>query len=207
MVNITVVDEILTGLEILEFYPSDPAKRLLILGEVCEMAHEDDQVRWLVRRARRVFGGRWPGSEELRACFCHRYKPRDGVEAVSAIYPDGFPPDPEVPPRKQIGPAPRAQIASGETVTELLDISKLPVTPMLPLRPARPLKGETDLQGLLRAVDEAKQAPVKKPPRPTQEEIEAIKRRQAEAAREETTRQILAGSGKPDSDDEITGVS
>ncbi len=33
----------------------------------------------------------WPGVYELRACFCSKFRPADGVEARSSVYLDGVP--------------------------------------------------------------------------------------------------------------------
>ncbi len=204
MVNIVLVDEILAGLEELDFYPSDPNKRLRILRTVCEMAEDDEQVRWLVRRALRVFG-EWPGMEELRGLFTSRFRPRDGYEGKrSKIYPDGFPADPELARHAGLvtGGAPRAELPPGETVAEvpLVDPSQLPVKTLPPPRPVKLLPGENELQALARACEEARREEAwragKKPPLPTDDEIAAIKRAQAERAGEQTTRDILEGKTK-----------
>ena len=66
------------------------------------MADSDEHVRRLVKRALAVFN-EWPGPRELRALYCSRWRPADGVEAYSMLYPSdesggGFPRDPELPP-------------------------------------------------------------------------------------------------------------
>jgi hypothetical protein len=42
---------------------------------------------------------KWPGDREMRACFCCRFRPKDGLTAYSTIYLDGLPPDPTAPQR------------------------------------------------------------------------------------------------------------
>src|SRR5690349_7688720 len=129
MVNPARIDEILSDLDELDFYPSDPRKRLRILREVCEMADDEDQVRWLVRRMTSGIYEKWHSVRELRACFTSRYKPKDGIEATSAIYAEGFPPDPEVEAKKkEIATRARAALPSApeevrEEIRETLRIA------------------------------------------------------------------------------------
>ena len=66
------------------------------------MCASEEQVRWLIDRMTSGIYAEWPGVHEMRACFCCRYKPKDGINAYSTIYPDGLPIDPTAPPRPEI---------------------------------------------------------------------------------------------------------
>ena len=95
--NIVRVTNTLGRLTSMKFFPSDPGARDAIVAIVGEMAQTHEQVEWLVRRMIAIYP-EWPGPKEMRACFCSRFRPADGIEALSAVYGDegGFPPDPEV---------------------------------------------------------------------------------------------------------------
>jgi hypothetical protein len=63
------------------------------------MATSDEQVIWLGHRLLQLYPKQWPGIVELRACFCKRFKPADGVEVKSATYfSEGFPTEAELGP-------------------------------------------------------------------------------------------------------------
>lgn len=96
--NFDTICEIVSELALLKFFPSDPAARLAIARMLGEMAANEDQVRWLVRRMTSGLYNEWPGPRELRACFCSRFRPRDGISISSEVYLDGIPSErPELP--------------------------------------------------------------------------------------------------------------
>ncbi len=102
MVNVKEATRQVGKLALLKYFPGDETARLTLVGMVCELASTDEQVEWLVRRALAVFT-EWPGPYELRALYCSRWKPCDGTEAYSALFPatedgGGFPRDPALPP-------------------------------------------------------------------------------------------------------------
>jgi hypothetical protein len=89
-VVIQKVAEIVGELTLLRFFPSDPIARTALVREICDMAASEDQVRWLITRMLKLYQV-WPGLGEVRATFCSKFKPRDGVERYSEVYPDGIP--------------------------------------------------------------------------------------------------------------------
>jgi hypothetical protein len=98
----------------LNFFPDDPDSRTTIVQTVCEMANDNEQIDWLVKRVISIYSN-WPGLREVRACFCHRFKPCDGIEAFSSVYLDGgFPPDPQNP---QLPPPSYPALPPGHAVT------------------------------------------------------------------------------------------
>ncbi len=123
MVNVKKATDQIAKLALMKFFPADPAARLALVGMVCGMASTDEQIEWLVRRAIVVFN-EWPGPMELRALFCSRWKPRDGHEAYSVLFPatevsPGFPRDPTLPA------AAPALLTPGKTeATRLLDAAR-----------------------------------------------------------------------------------
>lgn len=101
----------------LRFFPSDPAAREPIVDLLMQMCETEFQAAWLVRRMTSGIYNEWPGLQEMRACYCSRFKPKDGLEQHSSVFPENsFPPDPTAP--KQIEAPQFKQIASGEVVTE-----------------------------------------------------------------------------------------
>jgi hypothetical protein len=115
MVNVEQAVEQIAALVLLKFFPQDAAAQAALVKLICGMAHNNEQIAWLVERALALYN-EWPGPMELRALFYTRWTPRDGVTAYSTVYPagingGGFPEDPRLralpaPERKQIEAAP-----------------------------------------------------------------------------------------------------
>jgi hypothetical protein len=101
----------LSELAVLKYFPAgnDAVLKALLrlVGAMCE---SESQVRWLVTRMTSGIYTEWPGPEEMRACFCCRYKHKDGINAYSSVYIDGnWPPDASARPRPAIaGPETKA---------------------------------------------------------------------------------------------------
>jgi len=77
-------------LALMAFFPGDPDIRAALVWALLEMVETEEQLDWLVRRALRLYG-KWPGIAELRALYCSHWKPKDGLESMSTIYPEGIP--------------------------------------------------------------------------------------------------------------------
>jgi hypothetical protein len=75
---------------LMPFFPGDPDIRAALVAVLLEMVETAEQLDWLVKRAVPLYGT-WPGVGELRALFCSRWKPKDGIEAYSMVYPRGVP--------------------------------------------------------------------------------------------------------------------
>ncbi len=101
MLSQEVINETVARISLMPFFPSsDPAARAIVTKEIVNMATSDEQVIWLGYRMQQLYPKQWPGIVELRACFCKRFKPADGVEVNSATYfqQDGFPTEAELGP-------------------------------------------------------------------------------------------------------------
>ena len=72
------VARILGALCALNFFPAEDKARWAIFRIVGDMATDLDQVRWLARRMLELFDT-WPGPRTLRAVFCSRFAPKDGI--------------------------------------------------------------------------------------------------------------------------------
>lgn len=96
----------------LKYFPTQGAALLSIGRLVCDMAENEEQVRWLVKRMTSGIYSEWPGPGELRACFCSRFRPRDGIDRCSEVY-EISPPDPSA----KLAPALPKQLAAGELIT------------------------------------------------------------------------------------------
>jgi len=138
VVNVAKVTKSLGRLTLMKYFPADDSARAALVELVCGMIDSDEQAEWLAKRMLQVYP-EWPGPQELRACFCGRYRPKDGINAYSAIYPDGLPPDPTAPPRGIEAPSRRALPAACEVtadavldqqVAEVAQKRKLPAAPV-----------------------------------------------------------------------------
>jgi hypothetical protein len=91
-VNLKRVLEALAGLAMLKFFPANNEAVLAALARLCvNMCRSEDEVEWLVDRMTSGLYQEWPGPLEMRAVYCSRYKPKDGLNAYSQVYPDGIP--------------------------------------------------------------------------------------------------------------------
>ena len=88
--NPAEIVEILQELRVLPYFPNDEYvlnSLVKLCGSMCRSLAE---VQWLVNRMTSGIYTQWPGPAEMRACFCCRYRPKDGVSAYSSVYPDGL---------------------------------------------------------------------------------------------------------------------
>jgi hypothetical protein len=107
-------------LSVLKFFPADQTARAENVLMACEMAQTNEQVAWLAKRCLQLWN-EWEGPREMRAVFCSRHRPAEGIEAYSQLprFSDGIPSERPVKPL-QLGGATMRQIAGPrETVEEL----------------------------------------------------------------------------------------
>ena len=89
--NPVAVRDVLAGLRLLPFFPEGDAPMNMLVDMVIDMAETEEQVYWLVRRMTSGLYDKWPGPFELRATYCSKFKPKDGIELDSVVYPEGIP--------------------------------------------------------------------------------------------------------------------
>ncbi len=112
--NLENVLRMVSELAMLKYFPANNEAVLLALVRLCgDMCHSEAEVRWLVDRMTSGIYSEWPGPAEMRACFCSRYPPKDGVNAYSSVYPDGLPPSKEA--RTMLAAAPQRALPAGHT--------------------------------------------------------------------------------------------
>jgi hypothetical protein len=91
MLDFDTVNNLLSELTLLKFFPSETAARLALAKLVAGMAANHEQVEWLVARTMALCD-EWPGPRVLRQIVCSKFKPCDGIEAGStALFPEGPP--------------------------------------------------------------------------------------------------------------------
>jgi hypothetical protein len=78
------------NLSLMKFQSGDEDTRAALSQALEQICSTDEQVDKLTEHMPRVFP-EWPGVYELRACACSMFKPKDGVNADSARYPEGIP--------------------------------------------------------------------------------------------------------------------
>ncbi len=113
-----VVDKTIGRLALLKFFPaSDIVARAVAMTELMEMCETDEQVDWLGKRMSALYT-EWPGLRELRAVFCSKFKPADGVEVDSTDprYVDGIPSERELSAPESA----RAQLTSGRAPLQIV---------------------------------------------------------------------------------------
>jgi hypothetical protein len=108
MVDVKRAASDIAKLSLMKYFPPDPDARLALVEMICGFADDNEKIAWLVKRALAIFN-EWPGPHELRALYCSRWRPADGTEAYSALFPadeygGGFPRDPALPPRQEYTP-------------------------------------------------------------------------------------------------------
>jgi hypothetical protein len=111
-------------LALMAFFPSDPEVRAALVTVLMNLVETEEQLDWLVNRALRLYA-KWPGVAELRALYCSRFKPRDGIESYSTVYLDGIPPE-NTPPRHEPAPAITADPELRKNVAELAHRRRMP---------------------------------------------------------------------------------
>ena len=107
-------------LSVLKFFPADQTARAEIVLMACEMAQTNEQVAWLAKRCIQLWN-EWEGPREMRAVFCSKFRPADGIEAYSQLprFNDGIPSEKAAEPL-QLGGATVRQIAGPrETADDL----------------------------------------------------------------------------------------
>jgi hypothetical protein len=158
MIDVRKAAEKIAQLGMLSFFPTEQNARAGVVALVCEMAETNDQVGWLVRRCLQLWS-KWEGPAELRAVFCSKFRPRDGVDCYSQLeqFADGIPAEIE-------SAAPRLAITGSQAPKFLPDDAVRDDFPQ-------------DVFGLLAQAARVK-ASRTRAPLPTQADIEAIKRQQ-----------------------------
>jgi hypothetical protein len=73
-------------LRCLKFFPAEAGVLNAIVRLLGNMCETEDQVRWLIHRMTGGIYAEWPGVAEMRACYCSKYKPKDGITVYSSVY-------------------------------------------------------------------------------------------------------------------------
>lgn len=125
----------IAGLKLMKFFPADEDACLVLATDLQEMADTEEQIEWAIKRVRNLYK-EWPGVHELRAVFCSRFRPKDGINAYSTVYLDGLPPSKEAlgiagPELKALPPGHVASVDNGaEAAVHVLSKVKEALNPM-----------------------------------------------------------------------------
>ena len=93
MLNLDEVMNVVGRFAAMKFYPSgNPEVAIAVAEELAERSHDIEEIRWTVKRVVKLYP-EWPGINEVRAVYCSRWRPFDGVEAFSSNprFCDGIP--------------------------------------------------------------------------------------------------------------------
>lgn len=104
------------ALTALKFFPQEPEAEFQLVLAVCRMAEKMEQVDWLIARMLSLFD-EWPGPRTMRAVFCRRFRPADGIEANVSIEEAGrweAIAEPEVPGIPRIAAQEAPALAAGK---------------------------------------------------------------------------------------------
>jgi hypothetical protein len=142
--NLETISNEIAKLGTMKFFPADPVVRLALVELMCDIAENEDQVRWLVKRVRTLYA-EWPGEHELRAAFCSRFPPKDGINACSTVYLDGIPSERKPEPFKALpsGAKVSADRLLENAVCELAAAKNMNLAPIRRPPPRRIGSGET----------------------------------------------------------------
>lgn len=118
------------------FFPRGEEAQALIADELISMGVTLDQGMWLARRYAQLYRKEW-AFNELRALYCTRYRPADGIEGFSGVYLDGIPSDRANRPAPPAIAAASVLLVEAPTVTmeELAAMVAQAVKPMPPPQP------------------------------------------------------------------------
>lgn len=92
-IEVTEAAGLVNELASLAYFPQEIEARKAVAHDLVAICPNVEEARWLVARFRQLFC-RWPGPRELRAVYCSRNRPRDGIEVPSVEFPDGVPTPP-----------------------------------------------------------------------------------------------------------------
>jgi len=101
------VNDLVCSMAGMRYFPSEPAARLALVELMRDLTDDEEKVRWLVKRMRTLYA-EWPGEREMRAAFCSKYKPKDGINAYSSVYQEGIPSERQQSQPQIAGPEVRA---------------------------------------------------------------------------------------------------
>jgi hypothetical protein len=129
----------------LRFFPSDPDARIGIARQIAKFVANEAQLTWLVDTLPTCYS-EWPAMLEVRAFFCTKFKPLDGVEAALGTKSPAFGSlCPDLSPQPALGSNTLRSI-SGELgpVTVDPEMQKLVERCMRPISPKIPTRDDID---------------------------------------------------------------
>jgi hypothetical protein len=74
---------------LIKFCPANDEEREALAEALEKFVETDEQLEWLKNRVQ-IRYPEWPGIRELRACFCSKFRPKDGLSIISAVQLDGI---------------------------------------------------------------------------------------------------------------------
>jgi hypothetical protein len=84
--------QMVENLSAMKFFPATDSAKRVIMELIERMVGTEKQLAWLEGELiNRV--GEWPGPAELRALFCTRYRPADGIAGKDCAIPGYTPGD------------------------------------------------------------------------------------------------------------------
>ena len=98
--------------------PAGEFAHVELARELLDMVCDSEDLEWLVREAPRRYAT-WPGMREIRALYCAKFSPRDGVVVASTVYENGIIPGIVDPPHL-IADSPRGGLISADAGDALM---------------------------------------------------------------------------------------
>jgi len=77
-------------ISLMKFFPNTPGMVNALSTALAQFCADDEKLTWLAKRIVALYA-EWPGIREVRAVYCSKFKPLDGINAYSTIYGDGIP--------------------------------------------------------------------------------------------------------------------
>lgn len=91
MISAKALKYALATMGMIRYFPSDVEVKAKVGELIGKMCANDEQACWLADRMVQLHGREWPGPDELRATFCSKFRPKDGIEKDSEVYHEGIP--------------------------------------------------------------------------------------------------------------------
>lgn len=76
--NGDLIFNLVGSLGTMKYFPSDPIVKVALAQLMSDLTDDENAVRWLVKKLRTEYA-EWPGEREVRAVFCERFRPKDGI--------------------------------------------------------------------------------------------------------------------------------
>jgi hypothetical protein len=84
VISAEAMKRFISAVSVMNFPPTGDGVPAALAEAIEQFAESDEQLDWL-RNQMQIRYQDWPGVRELRACFCSRFEPKDGVSIPTDV--------------------------------------------------------------------------------------------------------------------------